>query len=299
MSSPITSEPLRFDSFDGTSIAFLAGEGLDDISRPLAVCAHGFPDSPQTWRHLIPRLTAAGYRVAAPFLRGYAPSGIPADGCVQTGASASDLVALHEHLGGDERAVLVGHDWGAPIVYGAASLAPERWSRVVALSVPPGSALGAAFLTNPDQLKRSWYMFFFQHPLADMVVPANDLAFIDMIWNDWSPGYDASVDLPHVKATMRDPAHLAATIGYYRATLGGIGLRDDLAAAQAATQAIPAQPMLYLHGAHDGCIGAEVVAAAQAESGDNVRFEVVDGVGHFLQLEQPDTVNNLIVEFFA
>jgi pimeloyl-ACP methyl ester carboxylesterase len=299
MSEPITTAPHRFDSFDGTSIAYLADDGIDDRTKPLAVCAHGFPDSPQTWRHLMPRLTAAGYRVAAPFLRGYAPSGIPADGCVQTAASSSDLIALHDHLGADERAVLVGHDWGAPIAYGAASHAPGRWAKVVGMAVPPGSALGAAFLTNPTQLKRSWYMFFFQHPLAEMVVPADDLAFIDMIWEDWSPGYDATVDLPHVKATMSDPAHLAAAIGYYRAALGGIGVRTDLADVQAAAQAIPAQPMLYLHGVDDGCIGAEVAAAAQAEAGANVRFELVDDAAHFLQLEQPDTVNDLVVEFLA
>ncbi|BAN01783.1 alpha/beta fold hydrolase [Ilumatobacter coccineus] len=299
MTDPIATEPLRFDSFDGTSISFLAGEHIDDRARPLVVCAHGFPDSPQTWRHLLPRLTAAGYRVAAPFLRGYAPSGVPDDGCVQTAASSADLIALHEHLGADERAVLIGHDWGAPIVYGAAALEPSRWAKVIGMAVPPGSALGTAFLTDTAQLKRSWYMFFFQHPLADLVVPADDLAFIDMIWNDWSPGYDASVDLPHVKAALREPANLAAAIGYYRATLGGVGLRDDLAEAQAATQAIPAQPMLYLHGEHDGCIGIEVAAIAQAEAGEHVRFETVADAAHFLQLEQPDTVNDLIVEFLA
>lgn len=299
MTDPITTEPVTFDSFDGTTIAYLASDGIDDRARPLVVCAHGFPDSPQTWRHLVPRLTAAGYRVAAPFLRGYAPSGVPSDGCVQTGASASDLHALHDHLGGDGRAVLIGHDWGAPITYGAASMAPERWERVVGMAVPPGGAMGEAFLTNPVQLKRSWYMFFFQHPLADMVVPANDLAFIDMIWEDWSPGFDARVDVPYVKDALRDPANLAAAIGYYRATLGGVGVRDDLAEAQAATQAVPTQPTLYLHGANDGCVGTEVAAAAEAAAGDNVRFETVDGVGHFLQLEQPDTVNDLIMEFLG
>lgn len=299
MTEPTPTEPLRFDSFDGTSIAFLADDSIGDRSRPLALCAHGFPDSPHTWRHLLPRLSAAGYRVVAPFLRGYAPSEVPADGCVQTAASSADLIALHEHLGGDERAVLIGHDWGAPIVYGAASHDPSRWAKVVGMAVPPGNALGAAFLTDPVQLKRSWYMFFFQHPLADLVVPADDLAFIDMIWNDWSPGYDASDDLPHVKAALRDPAHLAAAIGYYRATLSGVGLRDDLAAAQAATQAVPTQPMLYLHGEHDGCIGVDVADAARAEAGDNVRFETVADAAHFLQLEQPDTVNDLIVEFLA
>ncbi len=73
------------------------------------------------------------------------------------------------------------------------------WAKVVGMAVPPGAALGHAFLTNSDKVKRSWYMFFFQNPLADMVVPADDLAFIDMIWRDWSPGYDAPADLANVK----------------------------------------------------------------------------------------------------
>jgi pimeloyl-ACP methyl ester carboxylesterase len=96
-------------------------------------------------------------------------------------------IALHDRFGGDDRAAIIGHDWGAPIAYGAASHVPERWSRVVGTAVPPGGAIGHAFLTNTDQLKRGWYMFFFQSVLADMVVPADDLAFIDMIWRTGRP----------------------------------------------------------------------------------------------------------------
>ena len=208
-------------------------------------------------------------------------------------------MSLQEHLAADERAVLIGHDWGAPIVYTTASASPDRWSRVVGMAVPPGSALGSAFLTDTDQLKRSWYMFFFQTPLAEMVVPADDLAFIDMIWSDWSPGYDASDDLPRVKDTIRDPANLAAAIGYYRATLGGVGLRDDLADVQSAGQTVPEHPLLYLHGTDDGCIGESVAALAAAEVPDNVRIETIAGAGHFLHLEQPDTVNQHIVGFLS
>src|SRR3546814_5976831 len=76
-------------------------------------------------------------------------------------------------------------------------------------------------------------MFFFQHPLADMVVPMDDLAFIDRLWADWSPGYDASDDLPAVKDCLRDPANLSAALGYYRATLSGVGVAPALDAVQA------------------------------------------------------------------
>lgn len=266
---------------------------------PLALCLHGFPDTAHTWRHLTPRLAATGHRVVAPFLRGYAPSAVPADGRYQTGVLSLDANALHDALGGGPDAVLIGHDWGAPAVYGAASSEPDRWRAVVGMAVPPGGAVGAAFLGNLEQLKRSWYMFFFQHPLADLVVPANDLAYIDMIWRDWSPGYDAEVDLAHVKDALRDPVNLTAALGYYRATLGD-GYRDPaLDEIQAATQAIPPQPTLYLHGADDGCIGVEVAESARSMVTDTVTIEIVEGAGHFLHLERPDVVGDRIVEFLS
>ena len=210
-----------------------------------------------------------------------------------------DAIALHDALGGDERAVLVGHDWGAATVYGAAGHAPDRWRRVVAMAVPPGGALAHAFVTNLAQLKRSWYMFFFQHPLADLLVGADDLAFIDMLWRDWSPGFDATEELALLKPSLRDPAHLAAAVGYYRARLGD-GKKDPaLDAVQQATQDVPPQPLLYLHGAGDGCIGVEVAEAARSMVPDNVTVEIVDGGGHFLHLEQPAEVNRRVVEFLT
>lgn len=258
---------------------------------PLALLLHGFPDSAWTWRLLAPALAAEGFRVAAPFLRGYAPTAVPADGLYQTGALVRDAVALHGALGGDERAVIVGHDWGAVATYGAASFAPSSWSKVVAMAVPPAGAMATAFLSY-DQLRRSWYMFFFQSALADMVVPMDDLAFLDRLWADWSPGYDASQDLPLVKASLRDPSNLAAALGYYRAALGTVPPSKSLAAEQAATSALPPQPLLYLHGADDGCIGADV-----ARSHPDV--VLVDGAGHFLHLERPDEVNRRVVEFLT
>jgi len=75
---------------------------LECGSGPLALCLHGFPDSPHTWRHLLPSLAAAGYRAVAPFTRGYAPTSVPASGVYQTAALARDANALHDALGGDE-----------------------------------------------------------------------------------------------------------------------------------------------------------------------------------------------------
>src|SRR4029453_16263102 len=115
------------------------------------------------------------------------------------------------------------------------------------LAVPPPAGLASAFFSY-DQLRRSWYMFFFQHPLAEMAVPLDDLAFLDRLWADWSPGYAAAEDLPRVKDALRDPANLAAAIGYYRATLGGVGLdpSPEGAALDAAAAGPPPLPTPYL-----------------------------------------------------
>jgi hypothetical protein len=88
--------------------------------------------------------------------------------------------------------------------------------RLVTLALPPGDALVQTFMTNVDQLKRSWYMFLFQHPLADTIVANNDLDLIDQLWADWSPGHDAAEDLALLKPSLRDPANLAAALGCYR-----------------------------------------------------------------------------------
>ncbi|MFZ9164807.1 MAG: alpha/beta fold hydrolase [Ilumatobacteraceae bacterium] len=282
-------------SANGTDFSYLeCGTGK------LALLLHGFPDTAQTWRHLMPVLADMGYRVVAPFTRGYAPSAVPSDGCYQTAMLARDANALHEKLGGDSESVIIGHDWGAPSCYGAAIDAPSRWRKVVGMAVPPTAALGMAFVQNLEQIKKSWYMFFFQHGLADLVVGANNHAFIEMLWRDWSPGYDASFDLESIRKSLADPKNLQAALGYYRATLGD-GYRDPkLSELQnQMTSGVPSQPLLYLHGANDGCIGVDVVESAKKIAPANVKFEVVAAAGHFLQLEQPKVVNKLICDFLA
>ncbi len=269
---------------------------LECGTGPLAMCFHGFPDSAHTWRYLLPELAAVGFHAIAPFTRGYSPTSVPADGLYQTGALSADANALHDALGGNSDAVIIGHDWGATTVVGAAVHEPERWKRVVSMAVPPGPSVRTAFATNLSQVKRSWYMFFFQSALADRVVPANDLAFIDMLWRDWSPGFDGSVDIAHVKDCLRDPANLSAALGYYRATLGK-GKRDPaLDGIQNAGSQIPTQPMLYIHGANDGCMGVEVAESARAMC-PSVNIQIVQNAGHFVQLEQPAEVNKLIVDW--
>jgi pimeloyl-ACP methyl ester carboxylesterase len=254
---------------------------------PLALCLHGFPDSAHTWDHLLPELADAGYRAVAPWTRGYAPTDVPPDGDYTGAALTGDANALHAALGGDGDAVLVGHDWGAMTAYSAAALAPDRWRRVVAIAVPPPAAAAAAFFRYA-QLKRSFYVFLFQTPLAELVAGADDLTFIDNLWRDWSPSYDGAADLVHVKESLREPANLAGAIGYYRAMFSA-GFSGGA----------PSQPTLYLHGADDGAFGVEGTRDTAAELSPESRVEILDEVGHFLHLEKPAEVNRLILDWIG
>ena len=287
----------HFIQANGLNISYFAA-GLEN-DGPLAICLHGFPDSAHTWRHLLPRLANAGYRAVAPFLRGYAPTEVPSDGRFQTAASAMDALALRDALGGGPDSVIIGHDWGAVITHIAANVRPDAFAKVVTMAVPPGNAVGVAFLSNLAQIKRSWYMFFFQHPFADFIVGANDLAYIDMLWADWSPGFDATEELELLKPSLRDPANLQSALGFYRATLGA-GYNDPaLQPAQDMSSTIPPQPLLYIHGRTDGCMGSEVAEFAAAELTPNARAKFIDGAGHFMHLEKPAEVNDIILSFLA
>jgi pimeloyl-ACP methyl ester carboxylesterase len=290
---------------DAPRTRMLAANGLEFAalemgSGPLALCLHGFPDSAHSWRYLLPALAERGFHAVAPFMRGYAPTAVPDDDCYHAGARVADAIALHEALGGDAQAVLVGHDWGAETAYGAAAFAPDRWRRVVGLAVPP-PRLAARLFGDYDQLRRFFYFFFFQTPLAEDVVAANDMEFVDRLWQDWSPGHDGAEMLAEAKRSMHERTNLSAAIGYYRQALPSPqedGARP-FAAEQAALGEIAPQPTLYLHGADDGCIGLDLVRDTEQHLATGSKLVVVDGVGHFLHLEKPGVVNRHILDWVA
>jgi pimeloyl-ACP methyl ester carboxylesterase len=280
---------------NGLEFAYLA-DGPED--GPLALCLHGFPDTAHTWRYLLPALAAAGFRAVAPFLRGYSPTALAPDGRYQVGALVQDANALHEALGGGSDAVLVGHDWGALATYGAVAHSPERWRRAVTAAVPPTSAIGMSLLTYA-QLQKSWYMFFFLSPVAEVALPLDDYSFLGDLWRDWSPGYDGSWDVARVKESIGDPERIVAAISYYRAMWDPTLQVPELAAEQAAVLLPTPRPTLYLHGRDDQCMLLSSMGSPLDFMAEGSELEVIDDAGHFLHVERPDVVNRRIVDFLT
>jgi pimeloyl-ACP methyl ester carboxylesterase len=263
------------------------------------VLLHGFPDHPRTFRHQLPALAEAGFRAVAPFMRGYGPGGPPADGRYDVAALGEDAIALLDALDARE-ACIFGHDWGAMAAYFTALSAAGRLRRLATAAVPYGPSFMRALATDYAQQKRSWYMVFFQHAFADQAVAANDFAFLERLWRDWSPGYTLPPqEMAALKDTFRRPGVLAAALGYYRATMAPVFDDPAQAEAMAAGLAMPLDvPGLMIHGADDGCIGVELVAGMDAYFPRGLRTEVIPNAGHFVHQEQPEVVNRLLIEFF-
>lgn len=260
---------------------------------PLVLCVHGFPDHPGAFSRLMADLAAAGFWCVAPWLRGYAPSTLrpPYD----MAKISEDLEKIASTLSPDERAVIVGHDWGAVATYQVLARWPERFGRAVTLSAPHPVAFARNAMRVENQLRRSWYMFFFQISLiAERAVAKDDFAFVDRLYRRWSPGYDPDPEhMTELKACLA--RSMPAPIEYYRAALRPTRARlrsfNELARMQIAT------PTLYLHGARDGCIGYGVARGQERFFKAELRSELLSGVGHFLLLEDPKRVNARILEW--
>ncbi len=248
---------------------------------------HGFPDTPYTWRHLGPDLAERGYRVVAPWLPGY---DTPVDKNISVGTYVRHVLDIRREYGADDRAILIGHDWGAHASYGAIATEPSAFRRYIALAVPPVAALATGMFTY-RQLKRSFYIWFIQQVgLAETVLVGP--GFWESLWADWSPGYDPSDDVAQLRKYVTDN-NIANVICPYRASFNTQFADPDAQAEDAATMQPPRVPTLYLHGADDGGMGADLlgefdVAVHLPATGST--FEIVDGVGHFLHLEQPELI---------
>ena len=266
---------------------------------PIALCLHGFPDTAYGFRKLASHLVAAGYRVIAPFMRGYVPSSLPADGAYHLGALMHDALQVHAANNPTDADVVIGHDWGAIVATGLAAMPDSRFRKAVVMSVPPSAALktgrSAAMLRLlPGQLLRSWYISYFQLPFA----PERSGSWIvPLLWRRWSPGYGPGEDLRHVDAAIGAPDRWRAALGPYRATIRNYRPPARYAELHRWWTAPPQLPTLYLHGADDGCMTVEFAPFVRSALPAGSDVIIVDGAGHFLQLERPDVVGPRIVEF--
>ena len=266
---------------------------------PLALCLHGFPDCYRSFRHQLPFLADHGYRAVSVSLRGYEPSSQPSDGDYSLESIANDVIAFIDQLG-EEKAHLIGHDWGAAITYTAGAAAPERFHSLTTMAVPhSGRFVNEAFF-KPKQALLSWYMLFFQlRGIADYTVKRNDFAFIRWLWKTWSPNLQIEESvIAEVIDTLRQPGVQRGALAYYREALSPKQL--PLTPARRAANAYPVPvPTLALTGRDDGCIDCNIFQALCRETDfpNGLEVRVVEDAGHFLHQEQPDAVNDLILDW--
>lgn len=280
-----------FETARGPVPALVAGDG-----EPL-LCWHGFPDLPHTFAPLAERL--AGRRLIAPWQRGFHPQHPAPSPYFDMGTLAADAAAVLDVVSPDAPVDVIGHDWGAAAVYGLVTAYPERVRRAVTMALPPIPAL-LGIVTQPEQLRRSFYIWFFQMTgIPEGVLnTANGGALLDFLWATWSPiGLDAP-HLPQVREALSDPGVVEAAVGYYRALFQPAFHDPELTAVRAAMVGPAKVPVLLLGGDQDGCLDAEVLRGGAPLLPEG-RVDILEGTGHFLHLEEPDLTARLITEWLG
>ena len=264
---------------DGMGIEYeVTGEG------PPVVLLHGFPDSGRLWRHQVPALVEAGFKVIVPDMRGYGRSDKPTEvGAYTMNLLVGDVLAVMEAAGA-ERASVVGHDWGAGVAWAIALLAAERVDQLVALSV----GHPATFFTDGfEQSQKSWYMLLFQFKgIAEQWLSTDDWAN----FRAWARHPDSDAVIAELEAN----GSLTPSLNYYRANIppevfARSGLK--LPPVQASTMGVWSS-------------GDSLLTEGQmSNSARNVagpwRYERLDGPGHWMQLEAPGEVNRLLIDFLV
>jgi pimeloyl-ACP methyl ester carboxylesterase len=287
---------------DDVTLRALTWGDWDNADAPVAVCLHGFPDTAHGWRKVAPRLADAGWRVVAPFMRGYAPSSLSAEGSYHVGALMDDALRVLDAAGPTGRDVVIGHDWGAIAATGLAAMPDSPFDKATIMSVPPSASfrqrsdIARLAAQLPRQLRRSWYIMFFQLPWlpersAQRVVPK--------LWRDWSPGYDGAEDVRLVLDAIGTPEHWRAALGYYRATVHNSRPPARYAELHRHWLSAPVLPTLYLHGSDDGCASSEYTEWVRRVLPAGSAAHVIDGGGHFLQLDQPAATAERLLEFLG
>jgi pimeloyl-ACP methyl ester carboxylesterase len=258
----------------------------------LALCLHGFPDSAWGWATFAPLLVEAGFRVVAPFSRGYAPTGPAPDGDYHIGALMADALAAHRALGAPDDAVLIGHDWGAFTTAALAAYPDTPFAAHVTMAVAPIAAINSTrtgivrqLQTAPHQLRNSWYIVFFQLPgLPERALPQ----VIPKLWRDWGPpGHPTGPALEAALAALPSLAHRRAAVGYYRAMVRPGRPAARYAELQSFAFAMPRVPVLHVQGDQDGAMLPSYADAITDVLPAGSGVARIADAGHFLQIEQP------------
>ncbi len=256
-----------------------------------ALCLHGFPECNYSWRHQMPVLARMGYTVWAPNLRGYGDTSRP-EGVrdYRMRHLVDDVAGLIDAAGADET-LLIGHDWGGAIAWIFALAQIRPLERFIVMNLPH-PRLFRRGLKTWKQLRRSWYVFFFQLPwLPERILGANGARRVSgMIrgsaaHKDRFPGEVLEV----YRANAAQPGALSAMLAYYRAYIR-YGVDKDLA--QAVYRRLET-PTLMIWGEEDTALGKELtIGTGEFVSDLTLRF--VPGVSHWVQQEAPETVNAMI-----
>lgn len=256
----------------------------------LVVLLHGFPECWYSWRHQIPAL-AEHFSVVAPDMRGYNETDKPRDG-YDIRSLVQDIVELIAALG-YQQVFLVGHDWGGMVAWSLAITHPELVERLIVLNLPHPTLFMQAFRGNWQQIKRSWYMFFFQLPwLPEASIRANQHETIERAMRGTAieKSHFTDQDMLFFKQAIAKPGALTAALNYYRALpkgsqgfYKGTGMRVLM-------------PTLLIWGENDMALGKELTYGTERFVPD-LRIRYIPDCGHFVHEEQPERVNQYMLEF--
>jgi len=259
-------------------------------SGPLIVLLHGFPEFWYSWRYQIPFLAEHGYTVVAPDLRGYNDTDKPRTG-YDVATLTRDIAGLVKGLG-QEKAIIVGHDWGGVLAWVFAASYPQMTDRLIVMNAPHPAAMMREFRTL-KQLRKSWYIFFFQIPwLPEYALLRNNANEIGRMLR--GAAIQKSVFPREVTAifqqAMSKPGATTAALNYYRQ------LFRRLPASSKDPRARVTAPTLLIWCEQDIALSIELTTGLEQWVGD-LEIKRIPDSGHWVQQEQPEKVNQFVLNF--